>query len=207
MFRILTVSREFGSGGGTIAQIVAERLGWDLLDKALIESIARTANVDADLARRYDERVDSWLHRINRGGLHAAAISGGATTVEAEIFDAASTAALAQRTIREAADKGNCVIVGRGAQCVLQERQDALHVFVYAPWASRVERLRARLGAVERIGELMRQTDHERASYIRTYYGCDWKDLHLYHMMITSQLGDETVAGIIANAIESAATK
>src|ERR1035437_5049302 len=59
MFRVLTVAREYGSGGGLIARRVAEKLGWNLLDKALVEAIARSAQVDPDLARRYDERVDS----------------------------------------------------------------------------------------------------------------------------------------------------
>ena len=69
MSRVLTVAREYGSGGGHIACTVAERLGWNLLDKALVEAIARSAQVDPDLARQYDERVDSWLHRISRRSL------------------------------------------------------------------------------------------------------------------------------------------
>ena len=68
MYRVLTVAREYGSGGGHIARIVSEKLGWNLLDRALVEGIARSAQVDPDLAHRYDERVDSWLHRVSRRG-------------------------------------------------------------------------------------------------------------------------------------------
>ena len=56
------------------------------------------------------------------------------------------------------------MIVGRGAQCVLQDREDVLHVLIYAPWAERVERVRARLKASQDVEELTRMTDHERAS-------------------------------------------
>ena len=78
MFGVVTVAREFGSGGGAIARTVAERLGWDLLDENLVKAIARTAEVDLETARQFDESVDSWWHRINRAGLWAAALAGGA---------------------------------------------------------------------------------------------------------------------------------
>src|ERR1035437_273 len=69
MYRILTVAREDESGGDRIAALVAKRLGWKLLDSALIEEIAHLAHVDPQLAREFDERVDSWMHRISRRGL------------------------------------------------------------------------------------------------------------------------------------------
>jgi len=65
-YRVLTVSREFGSGGGRIAQSIAKRLNWKLLDAALIEEIASEAHVDAGVVTRFDEHVDGWLRRLNR---------------------------------------------------------------------------------------------------------------------------------------------
>src|SRR5512137_1145680 len=64
MFRVVTVSAEYGSGAGSIARTIAQKLGWNLLDKALVGQIARAARVDPALAQRYDENVDSWLHRV-----------------------------------------------------------------------------------------------------------------------------------------------
>ncbi len=78
MFRVLTVAREYGSGGGDIARKISEKLGWRILDKALIEGIANVARVDPELARRYDERIDSWMHRVSRRGLWRGAIRGSA---------------------------------------------------------------------------------------------------------------------------------
>jgi hypothetical protein len=201
MFRVLTVAREYGSGGGLIARSVAEKLGWNLLDKALVEAIAGSAQVDPNLARRYDERCDSWMHRVSRKGLWHGAFEGVAAPADAKVFDAETMALLGKSLILEAHSRGNCVIVGRGAQCVLQDREDVLHVFVHAPRSERIERVRRRVPSAGNIEQLMRSTDQQRADFIRLYFGCDWKNLHLYHMLISSELGEDTVAGMIVEAI------
>src|SRR6476620_5585823 len=120
MFRVLTVAREFGSGGGTVAQKVADRLGWDLLDKNLVDEIANRAKVDADCARTRDERLDSWLHRVSRRALWSGGPESVATMGPTDVFDAETMARLARNLIEDCYSKGNCVIVGRGAQCILQ---------------------------------------------------------------------------------------
>jgi cytidylate kinase len=190
MLRVLTVAREYGSGGGRIALNIAEKLGWRLLDKALVEQVARAAQVDPQLAQRYDECVDSRLHRIARRGLWRGAFEGVATVTDAEFFDAETMAALERNLITEAHARGNCVIVGRGAQCVLQDRQDVLHTFVYAPLSERIARVRERLPAAEDIERLIRSTDQQRADHVRVYFGCNWNDPHLYHILISSELGE-----------------
>jgi hypothetical protein len=202
MFRVLTVAREYGSGGGLIARAVAGKLGWNLLDKALVEAIARSARVDPDLAQRYDERTDSWLHRLSRRGLWRGAFEGIATTTDAECFDAEAMAALAKSLILEAHSRGNCVIVGRGAQCVLQNRDDVLQVFIHAPWSERIERVRSRVPSAGDVELLIHSTDEQRADFIRLYFGCNWNDPHLYHLLISSVLGEEMVADLIVEAIK-----
>ncbi|MGO9232321.1 MAG: AAA family ATPase [Bryobacteraceae bacterium] len=201
MFRVLTVAREYGSGGGIIARRIAEKMGWDLLDKALVERTARIAQVDPELAQQCDEHVDSWIHRTSRRGLWHGAFEGVATMTGLEVFDAEAMAALGRDLIAEAHSRGNCVIVGRGAQCVLQDRKDVLHVFIYAPWPERVARLRGRVKAGADIEHLIRETDRQRADFIRLYFGCNWNDPHLYHMLISSELGEETVVGMIIDAM------
>jgi cytidylate kinase len=201
MFRVVTVEREYGSGGGLVAQRVAADLEWKLLDHTLISNVAQAAQVDAGTVERYDEHVDSWWHRVNREGLQAWSIAAGVALEDARIFDADTTAEFAQQCIAEAAAAGKCVIVGRGAECVLQGLQDALRVFIYAPWEARVSRVRTRVEEGQDLEDLIRETDRERASYIRTYYGREWKDPHLYHMMISSQVGIEGAASTIVNAV------
>jgi cytidylate kinase len=203
VFRVLTIAREYGSGGALIGRSISEQLGWKLLDKAFIENIARAAKVDPQLARRFDERTDSWLERLSRHGLWRGAFEGVAIVSQPDCFDAETMAALAQNMIKEAYQRGNCVIVGRGAQCVLQDRKDAFHVFIYAPWAERVARVQQRLRGKTDIEELIRSTDRQRADYIRTYFRCNWMDPHLYHLMISSQLGEDLVESTTIEALAS----
>ena len=203
MFRVVTVDREYGSGAGAIAKRVAQRLHWTLLDEALIDAIAQAGAVDVETARRYDERADSWWHRFNRDALRTTAIYGGANVADATFFDAESVAGLARGLISKRAAKGNCVIVGRGAQCILQDRASVFHAFIYAPLPERIERVRGRLDACDDPEEYVRSIDHERQRYIRTYFGCDWKDPHLYHTMISSQIGIEAAAEMIVDTIRT----
>ena len=201
MFRAVTIEREYGSGGGMIAHRVALELGWKLLDHTLVSKVAQAAHVDTGVIERYDEHVDSWWHRLNRDGLQAWSVAAGVAVEDARFFDADRTAEIAQRCISEAASAGDCVIVGRGAECVLQGWSDVLRVFVYAPWEERIARVRARVEEGWDVEELIRDVERERASYIRNYYECEWKDPHLYHMMISSEIGIESAAATIVNSV------
>jgi hypothetical protein len=205
MFRVLTIAREFGSGGGVIGRAISEKLGWKLLDKAFIENIAHAAKVNPQLAQRFDERTDSWLQRLAHqgAGLWRGAFEGAVVVSQPDFFDAETMAALARNMIEEAYQRGNCVIVGRGAQCVLQGCMDAFHVFVYAPWAEKVTRVRQRLPGKTDPEELIRSMDRQRADYIRTYFGCNWMDPHLYHLLICSGLGEDLVESTIIEALAS----
>jgi len=155
-FRVVTVAREYGSGGAAIAKALAARLSYQLLDRALVERIAAEARIDPDLAERLDEHVDPWARRIGRalwyGGFEAVAV-----VDENDVVDSDRVAALGGRIVEEAAAAGACVIVGRGGQCLLRGRPDAFHVFVYAPRESRAAFDSGRatqelLAAVERGG-------------------------------------------------------
>ena len=192
MFRVLTISREYGSGGAEIGRDIAQQLGWRVLDKAFIDNIARAVKVDPKLARRFDECTDSWLERL-RHGLWRGGFEGVAPVTQAEFFNAETMAALARNMIEEAHHQGNCVIIGRGSQCVLHNRKDALRVFIYAPWDERVACIRQRLPGKSNLEELIRSNDRMRADYIRTYYGCNRTDPHLYQLIINSAIGKDLV--------------
>ena len=201
MFRIVTVAREYGSGGGRIAQLLAERLNWKLLDRCLVEKIAQIARVEPKLAEQYDERPDPWVNRIVRalwqGGLMRGTMAGPIP----ELFDADTMASLSQRMIEEAADIGNCVIVGRASQCILQKQVDAFHVFIYAPRAERLRRVRSRHASRAEADLAMDARDQERAALIRRYFNQDWSNRHLYDLMISSKLGEEVVVSTILSAM------
>ena len=197
--RAITISREYGSGGGIIARILAHRLGWRLVDSALIDEIARIANVNPQIAARLDESVDPWFHRLTKA-LWRGGYEGSATFVLADVFDADAMVSLCQRIITEAAEIGQCVIVGRGGQCILQDRQDVFHVSVYAPLGQRIDRLRDRKPPGMDLAALAQETDRRRAAYIRRYFGQDWTDRHLYNLAICSSCGLERAASVIIQA-------
>lgn len=203
-YRVLTVSREFGSGGGRIAQIVARRLGWKLLDQEIIGQIARAAHVDSHVVKHYDEHVDSWLRRVNEEAIRGVALAAGRPLAEEDIFDAHAMVDRARNIIEEACGAGNCVIVGRGAQCILQHRHDAFHVFVYAPLRERIERLKKRLEPGADVEQRLRTVDGDRAKYLHQQFGRHWCDPHLYDLMLRSTDDEDAAARVILYAMTGA---
>jgi len=203
-YRVLTVSREFGSGGGRIAQSIAKHLGWKLLDSALIEQIACEAKVDTGVVSRFDEHVEGWLAKLNRQAMRGAAMAAGVALEEEKCFDPDVMADLAHKIIRHAYEAGNCVIVGRGSQCILQAKADVFQAFVYAPLQVRIHRLRTRLEPGANIEQRIHDVDGERALYLKRWFGKDWKNPHLYDLMISSGEDEERTARVIEFAMRKA---
>jgi cytidylate kinase len=196
MFNVITISREYGSGGGLIAEMLARRLGWKLVDTLLVAEVARRAKIDAATAARFDESVDPWFHRLVKG-LWRGGYEGLATTVDLNIVDSEAMTKLNCEIVREAAELGECVIVGRGSQCILCRHKNVFSVSVFGPRRQKIERLRERLGPDADADRVMDEMDRRRAAYIHRFYGEDWKDRRLYHLVISSGLGLETVAETI----------
>ncbi len=119
----------------------------------------------------------------------------------AAIFDAQTMTDLTRHIIEEAYSDGNCVIVGRGAQCILQHKQDAFHVFVYAPLCERVKRLKIRLGPDVDVEHRLRSIDGERAHYLHQRFGRSWCDPHLYDLMVSSKEDEDETARVIFYAL------
>jgi cytidylate kinase len=200
-YRVLTVNREFGSGGGRIAQTIAEWFGWKLLDRDIIDAIAYAAHVDPKVVRPYDEHVDSWLRRINQQAMRSAALAAGLELRENSVFDAEEMVKISRKIIEEAYNEGGCVIVGRASQCILQHKPDVYHVFVYAPYLDRLVRLRDRLDKGVHAEQRIRIVDEERAKYLQQYYGKAWNNPHLYDLMISSRTDEEWTARAILYAM------
>ncbi len=203
MIRVLTVAREFGSGGAAISRMVADRLHWRLLDREIVDEVVRRARVDKDVVERCDERLDPMFHRLLKslwqGGFETS--TGG---LGPEPFDSEAMTRFARTVIEEAARQGDCVIVGRGAQCILSDHRDALHVFVWAPREWRVRRVRERHADEPDPEGLMDRMDKGRIAFLRREFNANWCDHKLYDLMINSSLGDEATAECICSAIGKA---
>lgn len=203
-YRVLTVSREYGSGGAPIANRIADILGWRLVDKELITEISNREKVPPTEVAAFDEKVDPWFHRITRlvWGLGADGIS---AVAPVEMFDAERAANLARRVIEEAYKMGNCVIVGRGAQCVLRDRPDVFHAFIYGRREDKIKRLQSRVSPGTDIEALMRSMDAQRVEYVRLHYKQNWLNPYLYDIMIDSKGQTEAVAQLIISAMKMGA--
>ena len=197
MYNVVTIAREYGSGGGQIAQRLAERLEWKLLDRCLMEKIANMAQVDPAIVAEFDEHLDPWVTRLTHVFTQ---LSGYLPGAPPDILDAEATASLTRRVIEEAAEIGNCVIVGRGSQCILQRRSSVFHAFIYAPRDERLNRIRQRQPRLLNAGEALDARDRERSEYVRHFYGQDWTNRHLYHLMLSSSLGEEVAVSTILDA-------
>lgn len=198
MIRVVTLDREYGCGGPAIAAKLAARLGWTLWDERLSREVARRADCNPAAVQAREERQDPLYYRLLMPFLRG---SFEASVQRLTWVDAERIAALSEQLVREAASKGDCVIVGRGAQYFLQDRRDAYHVFVFAPYDEKIRRERAAGRSAAQATRLVAATDRDRAAFIGRYLGKKWPNLHLYHLMVNSTVGDEAVVETIVDAI------
>jgi cytidylate kinase len=201
MFRIVTIEREFGSGGGVIAAQLADQLGWKLWDHALTDEIAKIANVDCATVERCDERLDSRLHRLAKTfwrGSQERRIP----INDSQIFDTDCMVIMVQQIMQKIAEEGQAVVVGRGAPFFLRERPDTFHVFLYAPRPEKIRRIVAGGHEQSEAEELVEAVDRERIAYVKHYFGADWPTRSLYHLMINTEMGDQNVIAAIRNTMQ-----
>lgn len=196
--RVITIEREYGSGGAAIARSLAHQLNWKLWDEELTTEIARIAHVDTKAVQQRDECLENPLRRLFR--VFARGSYERALPVQG--IDTDQLVAMLERVVNDVASQGNCVIVGRGSPWILRHRTDACHFFIYAPKDEKVRRL-ASIGKNEKEAlALLSQVDRERATFIRHYFSHDWPTRSLYDLMINSKFGDEQVIEAILQHVQ-----
>jgi cytidylate kinase len=198
MIKIVTIEREYGCGGGEIAQQLAQHLGWKLWDQLLTEEIARLANCPkADVECR-EERRDPLYYRLFKSFLRGS-YEGSINAHKLNLVDSECIIKFTEQVVLNAAKTGNCVMVGRGSQHFLRDREDTLRVFLYAPREEKVRRLLSRGKNEKEAEELVDTVDRERADFIDKYFGVEWPNRSMYHVMINTAIGDETAIQTIIN--------
>jgi cytidylate kinase len=198
--RVMTLEREYGSGGGEIAAKVASRLGWKLWDHLLTEEIARRLDCDCGAVEEREERRDPVYYRLFKAFMRGSH-EGVQNAQRMKMVDADCIRDVVWKILPDIADAGNCVIVGRGSAYYLGSRPDAFHVFVYAPFQDKVRRLRARGKSEKEATELAETVDRDRADFIRQYFDVEWPERHRFHLMVNSGLGEEMAVEIILDAV------
>jgi cytidylate kinase len=196
MIKIITVEREYGSGGSEIAQLLANRLGWKLWDHLLTEEIARLAKCPQSVVQLREEKQDPLYYRLFKSFLRGS-FEGSVNAHKLKLVDSESILKITEQVVRHAAGKGNCVIVGRGSQHFLEYREDTLRVFLYAPRQDKIRRVIARGKSEREAEELVDSVDQERMDFIQRYFHVEWPTPSLYHIMLNTHIGEERVIGTI----------
>lgn len=191
MKKIITISREFGSAGGTIGKKVAERLGFEYYDKDLIFKTARKANLTPDEAMKIDENLSHGF------GFGQSLFNLYSSPLDEKLY-------LAQKNvIREFAEKGKCVIVGRNANSILAEYDNTLHVFISANPVWRVKYLKAdkmKDMTEEKIMAHLQKIDKARQKYCAYFTNTEFGVAKYYDVCLySSVIGIEKCVDVICS--------
>ncbi|HIY63560.1 MAG TPA: cytidylate kinase-like family protein [Candidatus Mediterraneibacter stercoripullorum] len=201
--RIITIGRQFGSGGHEIGQKLADRLGIPLYDNQLVSMAAKELEITEEAAQRADEaNLNTFLAGYQANMLaYPDFISGSSYiySLNEDVFRKQT------KIIRELAGKGSCVIVGRCADYILRENPECINVFICAEKKDRVARISERYGVTEKkAAYMMRKTDRERAFYYESHTGLDWGSINSHQILFNvSLLGQERIVDILEMMFKS----
>lgn len=195
---LITISRQFGAGGSLVARLVAERLGWSVIDNELVDEVARRIGKPVEEVAEKEERVPSFVERLARALVASPEVPLVSST-PVESLDEAEVVTVTEKVVAEAAQHGRVVLVGRAASAVLARESGALHVQLVAPRPFRIRVVAERSGIDTRAAEKqINETDAQRARYHQQYYNREWSDPVNYHMVLnTGALGFEGAADLI----------
>jgi cytidylate kinase len=205
---VVTISRQFGSGGATVARLVAQKAGLQYVDQEIINEVARRLGVDVEQAARQDEQTAGMVGHLLEAvrASNPFNIGYGALLQPAFVLTQSKEQAylqLTQRVILEAASQGNAVIVGRGSQFLLHSVPRTLHISIFSPLPQRIENIMQRFNLdYAQATRLVEQRDYEHQSYLRRHYGSDGRQSDLYHLLINTGLFSfELTADFICQAL------
>lgn len=202
---LITISREFGAQGSVLARMVADRLGWQLIDNEVVEEVARRAGLtSADVAQR-EERGPTFVERLARALVASTPEVLAPMDIDAPEAEEARLVRITEQVVAEAGAATNVVMVGRAAVAVIGRREDTLHVKVVASREHRAGIIAQRDGlTLDNAARRVRDNDSHRARYHRQWYDRDWRDPHNYHLVVNTEwLGMERAADLIVGAIRS----
>ena len=184
---IITIAREHGSSGKQIGKIVAQKLGIPFYYKEMIDLAAKESGLNSEFIADINTDSPSILHSLYLN------------------TDLVQRAIIAQdNVIKQIADEGSCVIVGRAADHTLRDYNNVINIFIYAPEEYRINRIMEVYGDdYETAKKNVRHSDEARDSYYKNISGKSWGDRHNYHIMIDGSIGLEQSADIICAYVNS----
>ena len=181
---IITIARQYGSGGRTVGKMLAKRLGIPFYDKELVDEVAKQSGFHADFIKEAGEYAP-----VSSSFLFSIAVSPNPLSTMHTMSMADQLFVYQTNVIRNLAEKGPCVIVGRCADYILREREDALHVFIHADMAYRAERIVRLYGETKQTPDKrLAEKDNKRKVYYKHYTNRNWGDAQNYHLCLNSGL-------------------
>lgn len=184
--KIITISREYGSGGRQVGLTVAKKLGMEFYDKELIDAAAKEIGFPTEMIADREQRLtNSLLYNFAMGTLYGIAYPREPKVSELPLTEQIYQAQ--KKAIEEAAKRGSCIFVGRCADYILKSRPDVLRVFIYADRDIRKRRAIEEYGEIEEyIDEFMYQTDKRRRIHYENYTNQKWGSRENYDLMLNS---------------------
>ena len=206
---VITISRQYGSGGDAIGKRVCEALGYSYFDKNLMAQVASEEGIsESDIVDFPEDtyKMRGFLDRLlgrKRPAIEAWASSGAQRALPVEALDEAHSVNLIKETIIGAHKHDNVVIVGRGGQAILREQPGVLHIRIIAPLGARVLRVQtAENVSLDEATTRVNHRDEAAAAYLDRFYDIDWNNPLLYHLIInTGKWETEDAVQIILNAL------
>lgn len=195
---IITIGRQYGSAGHEIGAQLAEKLGVPFYDKEIIHLAAERSGMDKELISSIDEKISgSFLYSIATHSISYASPS--ASPINMPLND--KLFFIQSNIIRELADKGSCVIVGRCADYILKDRTNCLNVFLYAKLEARILRIMNKYQVSRKIAlETINKNDKRRKNYYNHTTGNHWSEIENYHLAVdTGLLGIEKTVELLVN--------
>ncbi|MCS7191551.1 MAG: cytidylate kinase-like family protein [Armatimonadetes bacterium] len=219
---VITISRVYGCAANEIAAKVAEALGYEVVDKELLAHIAAESQTSEEEVAQYDESVVSPIERFLRAlvkfGVPKEAIAWSPGPLRetpfllptreqwqregSKFLDHEECLKFTQLALKKLAQKGRVIIVGRGGALVLRDFQGALHIRLFAPLDWRIQRvIQVEKLTPEKAKQKIIAEDKRRADYLRHFYGVDWNDPSLYHLVLNvAKLGIDLCSQVIISA-------
>ncbi|MBQ9101554.1 MULTISPECIES: AAA family ATPase [Treponema] len=207
MKKIITISREYGSGGRLIGKLVAESLGYDFYDKEIIDMAAQESGLSPDFIKKTEQNLSSgFLYNLLLGSSYSGTANGASSINGTQMLPLADQVFNAERkVILDLAKKGNCVIVGRCADYILNtsdeiDSKSLLNVFIYGNLEEKLKRIEDLYKEPEQAAKkTIQQIDKRRANHYNTFTEATWGDRKNYDIMINSSTaGIEETARLIS---------
>jgi cytidylate kinase len=219
---VITISRQFGSGGDEIADHVCQSLGYRHFDKRLIAKAAEEAGFSEQQGLDFSEenyKVKNFIDRLFARSRPVANVrvwkesTAGVRVAEEMQLSEEHALVLVQKAVEAAYQNGNVVIIGRGGQVLLKDHPDVLHVRVEAPMEDRIQRVKHQFKLEKQMSldtidtrraaqDLIEQRDAASADYLKRFYGIDWSDPLHYHLVLNSRkLSPVLASEVIVNLV------